>query len=467
MRQTLALTTIKKLFANSGGVCAFPGCSIRLIDDKTGAILGEMCHITSVSPNGPRFDQLLTDKERNSYDNLVIFCATHHSLIDKSPKFYTIEKLKEIKINHEAKVVAFMKGDLVLGNKEAVNLARQVDEESIDFAIVTALHEEFQAVLSYFPELVEVRDNKSDNRLYFKGYIKTNNGDYYRIVATCLDGNGNLEAANATSDLINKWKPRYILVCGIAGGLSKGNLKYGDVIVSDSVIYYESRKVNSKGIEPKSRKFIPDKNLIMGMHKLMLSNPQLKLPEKYKNGIPKIEIGVITSVEKVISSTDELNRLLLIHGKVMAVEMESAGIASAAFSAIMKIGFLTFRGVCDFADESKSDNWKDLASHSAAAVLRKFVEIRPISISEGVWPTSIRETVIDTDIDVSKRNEIFNKLKNSFSLEDFNNFCFLIGVDFDELSGQKKSSKIRELILYFERRNKLGLLETSIKEHLN
>jgi len=148
--------------------------------------------------------------------------------------------------------------------------------------------------------------------------------------------------------------------------------------------------------------------------------------------------------------------------------MESAGVASAAFSAIKKIGFLTFRGICDFADETKSDDWQDLASHSAAAVLRKFIEIKPVSISEGEWPTPRKAvTVIHTDIDVTKRNEIFNKLKNSFDLEDFNNFCFLIGVDVDELPGQKKSSKIKELILYFERKNKIGLLETSIKEHIN
>ena len=74
--------------------------------------------------------------------------------------------------------------------------------------------------------------------------------------------------------------------------------------------------------------------------------------------------------------------------------------------------------------------------------------------------------VSSKNLTIEKRQGIFNKLKESFDLEDFNNFCFLIGVDFDELAGQKKSSKIRELILYFERRDKIeiDLLETSIKE---
>lgn len=248
MRKSPTVTTIKKIFANSGGVCAFPGCSIRLIDDETGVNLGEMCHISAASPNGPRYDTSLTDEERNSDKNLIIFCATHHSLIDKSPEYYTVEKLKEIKINHEAKVSAIMKSDFVIGDKDATTFAKQVDEESIDFAIVTALPKELKAVLHYFPELIECQERNTDNRIYFNGTIKTNNGDNYRIVATLLNTMGNLEAANATSDLINKWNPRYILVSGIAGGLNRSNQNFGDVIVSDSIIYYESGKVKTSGI---------------------------------------------------------------------------------------------------------------------------------------------------------------------------------------------------------------------------
>jgi nucleoside phosphorylase len=465
MRKSPTVTTIKRLFANSGGVCAFPNCPVRLIDDETKVNLGEMCHISAASPNGPRYDESLTDEERNSDENLIIFCATHHSLIDKSPESYTIEKLKEIKFKHEAKVSTFMKNNFEIGDKEATTLAKQIDEESIDFAIVTALPKELEAVLHYFPELTEDKEKNTDNRLYFKGIIKTNNGDNYRIVATLLNTMGNLEAANATSDLINKWNPRYILVSGIAGGLDSSRQDFGDVVVSDSIIYYESGKVKVSGIEPRSRQFISDRNLIMGMHKLMLSNPQLNLPKNYKDIKPKIEIGIIASGEKVISSSDEVRRLFQIHSKLIAVEMESAGVASAAFSAVKQIGFLTFRGICDFADEKKSDDWQDLASYSAAAILRKFIVSKPVSISEGKWPTSNTLKIEPSkELTVIKRQEIFNKLRESFDLEDFNNFCFLIGVDIDELAGQKKSSKIVELILYFERRNKVDLLETSIKK---
>ncbi len=51
---------------------------------------------------------------------------------------------------------------------------------------------------------------------------------------------GNLDAAHATADLIRDWNPRFVLVNGIAGGLNRKKQKYGDVVVSDSIIYGSS-----------------------------------------------------------------------------------------------------------------------------------------------------------------------------------------------------------------------------------
>ena len=44
-------------------------------------------------------------------------------------------------------------------------------------------------------------------------------------------------------------------------------------------------------------------------------------------------------------------------------------------------------------------------------------------------------------------------------MEDFKTLCFLLGVDVGEISGTKKSAKVRELILHFERRSELEKLK--------
>jgi hypothetical protein len=93
-------TTIKRLFAVSGNRCAFPDCDAPLVIDKT--VTAEICHIKAQSTGGPRYDPDQSDKERHGFDNLLLLCGDHHKVIDAEPETYTVEKLLEIKRQHEA-----------------------------------------------------------------------------------------------------------------------------------------------------------------------------------------------------------------------------------------------------------------------------------------------------------------------------------------------------------------------------
>ena len=67
------------------------------------AIIGEICHIYALSPNGPRGQGGLTEKELNSIDNLILLCRNHHAVVDGQPETYTAELLKQWKEEHEAR----------------------------------------------------------------------------------------------------------------------------------------------------------------------------------------------------------------------------------------------------------------------------------------------------------------------------------------------------------------------------
>ena len=43
------VATIKRLFAVAGNRCAFAGCEERLVDEGSGTIMGEVCHIKAKS----------------------------------------------------------------------------------------------------------------------------------------------------------------------------------------------------------------------------------------------------------------------------------------------------------------------------------------------------------------------------------------------------------------------------------
>ncbi len=147
--------------------------------------------------------------------------------------------------------------------------------------------------------------------------------------------------------------------------------------------------------------------------------------------------------------------------------MESAGVASAAFSAMKQIGFLTIRGICDFANAAKDDKWQKYAAHSAASCLRAFLENRPVAPSEGSWPKQGTALAKKPEvISVKVRQRLFNTLKSAVDMEQFKNFCFLTGVDIDELPGDRKTARIRELILLFERRHEIHVLESAVQDLL-
>jgi tetratricopeptide (TPR) repeat protein len=65
--------------------------------------MGEVCHIKAKSPDGPRYDAEQMDEERHGFGNLVLLCPTHHARVDGNPDRYTVEKLLEIKAQHEAR----------------------------------------------------------------------------------------------------------------------------------------------------------------------------------------------------------------------------------------------------------------------------------------------------------------------------------------------------------------------------
>jgi hypothetical protein len=96
--------TLKKLFALSGNMCAFPRCPAPIVDTDTGVVVGDICHIKGKSENGPRYDPTQSEEERNGYENLLVMCVAHNRIVDgrKTRDQYPVERLQEFKRNHEA-----------------------------------------------------------------------------------------------------------------------------------------------------------------------------------------------------------------------------------------------------------------------------------------------------------------------------------------------------------------------------
>ncbi len=73
---------IKRLFAFSGNQCSKPNCRRPVIAEDGITVVGKVCHIEAASSKGPRYREKMTDEERRLYDNLILLCDEHHSIID-------------------------------------------------------------------------------------------------------------------------------------------------------------------------------------------------------------------------------------------------------------------------------------------------------------------------------------------------------------------------------------------------
>src|ERR1022692_2797414 len=105
--------TIKCLFAHSGNRCAFPKCKSEIVRD--GTIIGEICHICAANPSGPRYDPRQTDAERHSFENLILLCANHHTVIDDDEESYTVQRITAMKNAHEASATQMTESDATEG----------------------------------------------------------------------------------------------------------------------------------------------------------------------------------------------------------------------------------------------------------------------------------------------------------------------------------------------------------------
>lgn len=96
---------VKLLWGRAAARCSFPGCPIKLTQDKKSASdsfpLGEQAHIVGESDAAPRGKSNLTTEERDSYFNRILLCPTHHTMVDKNPEDYTVERLHLFKDQHE------------------------------------------------------------------------------------------------------------------------------------------------------------------------------------------------------------------------------------------------------------------------------------------------------------------------------------------------------------------------------
>lgn len=84
-----------------------PECRMKLLADASESVsssttvIGEHCHIVGEKDTGPRGHSNLSDTDRDRYPNLILLCPAHHKVIDDDMATWTVERLHQLKADHE------------------------------------------------------------------------------------------------------------------------------------------------------------------------------------------------------------------------------------------------------------------------------------------------------------------------------------------------------------------------------
>jgi nucleoside phosphorylase len=284
----------------------------------------------------------------------------------------------------------------------------------IDIGILTIREDEFQAVLSVFPDDHGIY--RSRHREYTLRTADAGGGPRFRLAILRQSEQGNGEAQEAARDLIDDLQPSLLLVVGIAGGLPSEDISLGDVVLATRIHDFslEARKFQEHttynvGGGP-IFKSIATGLANLGARQAELGDWWKGLPTKpsvswaanklygpttWRRNVrgtlkkrfaadaaakpPTFSAGPIASSDRLVKDPKVLFPWITTARGILAIEMESAGVHRTTRD---RTPMLSIRGLSDIVGLKRQDSWTKYACLSAAAFARAYLRTRPVHVRE-------------------------------------------------------------------------------------
>lgn len=274
----------------------------------------------------------------------------------------------------------------------------EAHKPTMDIAIVTIIEEEYDAVRRLLEDAVLVEGTADSPNLYAwrTGLVPQKSGKRpFRVVLAMVGEHATTPAAMATQATIDRFRPRYVVMCGIAGGLPHDACALGDVVTSTEIYAYQ---YGNSG-----QRFTPRHNFVYRCDRGLVSSAKAfsrDWMQRRADGT-KVLFGAVASGDALVddASSGFFADVLARWERLQAVEMEGAGAAGAIESAHARansVGFIMVRGISDMpktAPAPESDLrasqsgerklWKSRACGAAASFCIEWIghewPIQPVS----------------------------------------------------------------------------------------
>ncbi|NES18058.1 MAG: hypothetical protein F6K41_03815 [Symploca sp. SIO3E6] len=241
-----------------------------------------------------------------------------------------------------------------------------------DFVIVTATPIELKAVVRLLEQ--DVDEDFFPCRVYTSSgkYYLGKFGHYKTVVTQCRMGTRDERAAGfVTQKALEIWKPKAVIMVGIAFGKSSIEQEIGDVLVATEIIDYDVNRIGLDGITDRGSR-PPSNRSLLGLFE------QAYEWEFYRpDGSPcNLISGPVLSGDKLVDNPEFKTNLFKRFPHAKGGEMEGIGFCSAANS--LKTPWILIKSICDWADGKKSDKHQPLAAAAAASLLLYVLSQRTI-----------------------------------------------------------------------------------------
>ena len=236
-----------------------------------------------------------------------------------------------------------------------------------DVALLSVTTTEFKAV-THFHDW-RAKTFTGDDQIYDVAEFERD-GKPRTLVHAKMDEMGMTAAAATAMKVIFQFRPRYLIMVGIAAGVVKEELedqRYGDVIVPDVIWNYSAGKfVSPEAAEIRygSMGFLPRSTSEAIPEEIM---PYLRRAVASEENPCHAYIGPMACGSTVVANRELLEKQIYTqYHHTAGLDMESYAVVYAANHANdPRPTPIIVKSVCDFADSNKSDDYQRFAAYSS------------------------------------------------------------------------------------------------------
>lgn len=226
------------------------------------------------------------------------------------------------------------------------------------YGIIGAMEEEVAYVLE---EMKEIKRHEIAQSVFYEGTIAD------QEVVLLQSGIGKVNAAMATTILMERFQPTVVINTGSAGGFAK-TLQVGDVVISSEVVHHD---VDVTG-------FDYELGQVPGLPVTFKATLSLvdKVQQILENNEINSEIGLIGTGDVFMNQPDRIQTVLHQFPNMLAAEMEGAAIAQVCHQ--YDVPFVIIRALSDIAGVESSISFNEflpLAAKNAANLIIHLIQL--------------------------------------------------------------------------------------------